>query len=137
MFPADHPLSRTDPLPTPTPARLLLGVSAPGAGCVRLDGVDVSRWSRDDLGPYIGYLPENPRLLRGSIAENIARYGEVDPALVVQASRRANVQEMIQSLPDRYDTDLSRAECKLSIGQPKRNAPPRALNRTPAFDFHP
>jgi len=116
-----------------TLARLLVGLLPATAGHIRLDGTDVSRWSRGELGPYLGYLPENPHLFPGTVAQNIARYGEVDPALVVEAARCANVHEMIQALPDGYDTVLEEDEYGLSSGQQQRIALARALYGNPVL----
>lgn len=114
-----------------TLARLLIGVMAPRGGYVRFDGTDISRWDRDDLGEHIGYLPENPGTLEGTVAQCIARFGEVDSDKVVAAARAANIYELIQSLPDGFDTDLSKNEHLLSGGQRQRIAFARALYGNP------
>ncbi len=114
-----------------TLARVLIGVVAPHAGHVRLDGTDVSRWARDDLGAHIGYLPENPAALEGTVAQCIARYGDVDSEKVVEAAREAGIYEIIQSLPDGFDTNLSNNTNVLSGGQRQRIAFARALYGDP------
>ena len=91
--------------------RVLTGLWKPTAGIVRLDGADLSVWSRETLGPFIGYLPQDVELFQGTVAENIARLGTVDSALVVSAARCARVHEMILSLPEGYDTRVNTAGC--------------------------
>ena len=89
-----------------TLARLLTGVWAPNTGTVRLDGADVAYWPRQDLGPWIGYVPQDVELFDGSVADNIARLGKVDSEAVVAAAKRANAHEMILTLPQGYDTQV-------------------------------
>lgn len=106
---------------------MLVGVWPTLGGHVRLDGAELSQWDRDALGPHIGYLPQNIELLRGSIAENIARFGELDGIKVVEAARLAGVHDLILRLPQGYDTRLGEEGVDLSGGQKQRIALARAL----------
>ncbi|MGV8864871.1 MAG: type I secretion system permease/ATPase [Pseudomonas sp.] len=114
-----------------TLARALLGIWTPQHGTVRLDGADISSWDKTELGPYIGYLPQDIELFEGTIGENIARFGEVDPEQVVQAAKVAGVHEMILMLPDGYDTVIGSEGVNLSGGQRQRIGLSRAIYGAP------
>jgi ATP-binding cassette subfamily C protein EexD len=109
--------------------RALLGIWPLVRGVVRIDGADMHRWNRDHLGQFLGYLPQDIELFEGSVAVNIARFGEVDSKLVVAAAQLSGVHEMILKLPQGYDTDLG--VCPLSAGQRQRVALARAVYGLP------
>lgn len=114
-----------------TLTRLLLGLWHPSAGTVRLDGTDLTRWQRTAIGPWIGYMPQDVELFDATVAENIARLGQVDSEKVVQAAMRAQVHELILSLPQGYDTAVGPGGMLLSPGQRQRVALARALYGDP------
>jgi PrtD family type I secretion system ABC transporter len=114
-------------------ARMLVGVWKPARGSVRLDGVELSDWDHDEFGPQIGYVPQEIEFFEGSVAENIARLGEIDPEKVVQAAKLLGMHEIILSFPDGYDTQLGQGGFALSGGQRQRLAICRAIYGAPKF----
>jgi ATP-binding cassette subfamily C exporter for protease/lipase len=95
--------------------------------------VDIFSWDKSELGPYLGYLPQGVELLDGSLAENIARFGEVDMVQVEAAARLVGVHDLIISLPEAYNTPVWRDGAMLSGGQRQRVGLARALYGKPVF----
>lgn len=116
-----------------TLARMLVGLWPAVSGKVRLDGADVHTWNKAELGPYMGYLPQGVELFEGTLAENIARFGEVDMAKVEAAARAVGLHEFILSLPQGYDNPVGPDGARLSGGQRQRVGLARALYDDPVF----
>ena len=116
-----------------TLARVLLGIWPHTQGQVLLDERPIEMWSRSDLGPHVGYLPQDIELFDGSIAENIARFGPVDSQKVIEATQAAGLHDMILRLPQGYDMAMGEAGQLLSGGQRQRVALARALYGRPAL----
>lgn len=116
-----------------TLARVLLGIWPDVTGETLLDGLPIQSWNRSDLGPHLGYLPQDVELFEGSIADNIARLGEVDSDKVIVAARSAGMHEMILRFPKGYDTPIGEAGNLLSGGQRQRIGLARAIYGEPAL----
>lgn len=110
--------------------RLAVGMIQPIAGGVFLDGHATSQWDREDFARHVGYLPQDPLLTDGTVAEAIARLAEPDMAAVMRAARLADAHALIAALPQGYATRI-RAEGPLSVGQRQRVALARALYGDP------
>ena len=116
-----------------TLARLLVGVWPAASGKVRLDGADVFTWDKSELGPHVGYLPQDVELLEGTLADNIARFGEVLPAKVKAAAMAVDLHAFIMGLPLGYDSPVGHEGGMLSGGQRQRIALARALYGDPVL----
>jgi len=116
-----------------TLARVLVGIWPSVQGEVLLDALPMNSWDRTELGPYLGYLPQDIELFDGTLAENIARFGDVDAERVIAAAQCTGLHEMILRFPKGYDTPIGEAGQLLSGGQRQRIALARAVYGEPCL----
>ncbi len=116
-----------------TLARLVTGIWPALSGKVRLDGVDIYTWKKNELGPHVGYLPQNVELFDGTLAENIARFGEIDMIKVAEAAKIVGLEDFVLTLKEGYQTQLGDEGAFLSGGQRQRVALARAIYGMPKF----
>jgi ATP-binding cassette subfamily C exporter for protease/lipase len=116
-----------------TLAKLIVGIWPALSGKVRLDGVDMFSWDKTELGPHIGYLPQGVELLEGSIADNIARFGERNERQIHAAAQAVGLHDFIMGLPNGYDSSVGRDGALLSGGQRQRVALARAIYGEPVL----
>ncbi len=114
-----------------TLARCLVGIWPDTGGSMLLDKTPIEHWDRIQLGPNIGYLPQDIELFDGTVAENIARFYEVDSDLVIEAAKKAGIHEMILRFPKGYDTPIGDGGSQLSGGQRQRLGLARAMYGNP------
>ena len=94
---------------------------------MRVDGAELKHWDPERLGKHIGYLPQDVQLFSGTIAENIARFGDQDEEKIITAARMAGVHDMVQTMPFGYNTQIGEGGFALSGGQRQRIGLARAL----------
>src|SRR5882724_9402805 len=116
-----------------TLARHIVGVLKPSAGAVRLDGADVSVWTKSTLGQYLGYLPQDIELFADTVAANISRFQDGEDKEAILAAQMAGVHEMILRLANGYDTQVGEGGAILSGGYRQRIGLARAVYGSPSM----
>jgi PrtD family type I secretion system ABC transporter len=116
-----------------TLCRLLVGIGVPKSGSIRLDGSELSHWDPVQLGKYIGYLPQDVELFAGTVSENIARMGDIKDKEIIRAAKLGHAHEIIQSLPEGYNTQIGEGGMMLSAGQRQRIGLARAVYGHPSL----
>ena len=116
-----------------TLARCLVGIWPDFSGQVLIDETPIELWDREQLGPCVGYLPQDVELFEGTIAENISRFNEVDSEKVIEAAQHAGIHDMILRVPMGYDTPIGEAGMSLSGGQRQRLGLARAMYGNPSI----
>jgi ATP-binding cassette subfamily C exporter for protease/lipase len=114
-----------------TLAAVIAGALAPTVGAADLDGIPIAKWQRGAPAPPIGYVPDEPSLLQGTVHENIARFAEASLASVVRAATQAGVDDVLQTLPVGYDTEVGPGGAGLALGERRAVAMARALHGAP------
>jgi len=102
------------------------------AGSIRIDGQDVRKVTQKSLHEQIGLVQQDVYLFDGTIAENIA-YGKPDATAeeIIEAARRANIADFIETLPDGFETQVGERGARLSGGQKQRIAIARVFLKNP------
>ncbi|MEM1363573.1 MAG: type I secretion system permease/ATPase [Pseudomonadota bacterium] len=117
-----------------TLVRHLVGAADPASGAVRLDGTEMQHWDTEQLGQHMGYLPQDVKLFRGTVGENISRFHEdADDNLIVAAAKLSGAHEMVQQLTEGYGTDVGDGGNSLSGGQRQRVGLARAVFKEPCL----
>ncbi|POR40174.1 type I secretion system permease/ATPase [Methylobacterium sp. V23] len=117
-------------------ARILVGIWRPVRGTIALGDHELAHWNEDELGPHLGYMPQDVELLPGTLAENIARFqlnGTEGSEELIAAADLAGIQDLIKALPDGYNTVVGPGKHVLSGGQRQRVALARAVYGSPRF----
>ncbi len=113
--------------------RGLVGVWPIVGGAIRLDGYELRQWDPLELGEHVGYLPQDVELFSGTVAQNIGRFTDFNSEDVIEAAQIAGVHEVIQALPQGYETQIGDGGAALSGGQRQRLALARTIFRKPAL----
>ncbi len=113
--------------------RVMTGVWPKANGTIRLDGAELSHWDPQELGKFVGYLPQDVELFAGTVAENIARFQEAKSEDIIGVAQLAGCHDLIQGLPDGYNTQIGEGGQALSGGQRQRVALARALFGNPSI----
>jgi PrtD family type I secretion system ABC transporter len=110
-----------------TLCRLLVGLITPNAGEVRLAGSLITHWNATQIGRCVGFLPQDVDVFAGTVRQNIARMQDADDHDIIQAAILAHAHEMVQRLPDGYETLIGEGGLRLSGGQRQRVGLARAV----------
>ncbi|OUU02575.1 MAG: type I secretion system permease/ATPase [Flammeovirgaceae bacterium TMED32] len=112
-------------------ARAILGIWRASSGAVRLDNAEIDKWDREELGPYLGYLPQDIELFDGSIADNICRFNNHESEKIIEAAEISGIHDMVLRLPESYETRINASSGALSAGQRQRLGLARAIYGKP------
>jgi len=115
-----------------TLGKVMVGIWPSSPNCARIDEADVYRWNKDELGPAIGYMPQDIEVFPGTISENIARFTEFESEDVIAAAQSSGIHDMVLHMPEGYDTKIGDGGVGLSGGQKQRIALARALYGKPS-----
>ena len=116
-----------------TLVQILLGLRAPQAGRYLLNGSEAGGYEQHDWHRLIAYVPQEPRLLHATVAENIRFFREIDEEAVRRAAKLARIHEDIMGWSDGYETLVGPRADAVSGGQQQRICLARALAARPAM----
>jgi len=114
-----------------TVVQILLGLRSPSAGRYLVNGVPAERFRREDWHRAVAYLPQEPRLLHTTVADNIRFFREVGDEAIERAARLAGIHEDVASWPAGYETVIGPRADAVSGGQQQRICLARALVARP------
>ena len=117
-------------------AKLMVGAWRPQRGNIILAGNDLTHWNPDELGQFIGYVPQDVEFLNGTVAENICRFrapADGNDAALRDAAEVAGIHDVLQTLTDGLNTRIGIDGHALSGGQRQRIALARAVYGNPAL----
>ena len=114
-----------------TLVQILLQLRTPDSGRYLINGIDVQRFSRADWHRVVAYVPQEPRLLHASVADNVRFFRDLDDEAVQRACRLARIHEDVMSWSHGYDTLVGPRADAVSGGQQQRICLARALVARP------
>ncbi len=115
-----------------TLVRIIAGAQKASEGKVYLDSCAQENWPIDQWGQYVGYVGQEVMLFPSSIAENISRMSnQADETRIINAAKMAGCHDLINALPNGYETIVGDDNIRLSGGQKQRIALARALYTSP------
>ena len=114
-----------------TLVQILLNLRAPDEGRYLINGIPVQQLRQDDWHTRVAYVPQEPRLVHASVAENIRYFRDLDDDAVVRGAQLARIHEDIVSWPNGYETVVGPRADAVSGGQQQRICLARALAAQP------
>jgi ATP-binding cassette, subfamily B, bacterial len=114
-----------------TLVQLLLRLRRPVEGRYLINGVPAEEFSSDDWHTQVSYVPQEPRLLHASVADNIRFFRDIDDEQVERAARLARIHDDIMSWPGHYEAMVGPRADAVSGGQQQRICLARALAAQP------
>jgi ABC-type multidrug transport system fused ATPase/permease subunit len=111
--------------------QLLLRLRERDRGTYSVNGVPARRFAADDWRRRVAYVPQEPRLLHASVADNIRYFRDIDRAAIERAAKLARIDEEIAGWGKGYETVIGPRADSISGGQKQRICLARALAAAP------